>query len=58
MFQGSINQAYVHPRQVVKRAIANNAASLILKGYVARKIVTSATKHVVTPSRRVKRTPP
>lgn len=30
LFQGSINQAYVHPRQVVKRAIANNAASLIL----------------------------
>jgi DNA repair protein RadC len=30
LFRGSINQAYVHPRQVVKRAIANNAASLIL----------------------------
>lgn len=30
LFHGSINQAYVHPRQVVKRAIANNAASLIL----------------------------
>lgn len=30
LFHGSINQAHVHPRQVVKRAIANNAASLIL----------------------------
>lgn len=30
LFHGSINQAHVYPRQVVKRAIANNAASLIL----------------------------
>lgn len=30
LFHGSINAAYVHPRQVVKRALAHNAASLIL----------------------------
>jgi DNA repair protein RadC len=30
LFQGSINMAYVHARQVVKRALAHNAASLIL----------------------------
>ena len=30
LFHGSINTAYVHPRQVVKRALAHNAASLIL----------------------------
>lgn len=30
LFQGSINTAYVHPRQVVKRALAHNAASVIL----------------------------
>lgn len=30
LFRGTINASYVHPRQVVKRAIAHNAASLIL----------------------------
>jgi len=30
LFHGSINTAHVHPRQVVKRALAHNAASLIL----------------------------
>ena len=30
LFYGSINTAQVYPRQVVKRALANNAASLIL----------------------------
>ncbi len=30
LFRGTINAAYVHPRQVVKRAMAHNAASLIL----------------------------
>lgn len=30
LFHGTINAAYVHPRQVVKRALAHNAASLIL----------------------------
>lgn len=30
LFHGSINTAYVHPRQVVKRALAHNAAGLIL----------------------------
>ncbi|KPC25337.1 Uncharacterized protein ABJ99_2485 [Pseudomonas syringae pv. cilantro] len=30
LFHGTINAAYVHPRQVVKRAMAHNAASLIL----------------------------
>ncbi len=30
LFRGTINSAYVHPRQVVKRAMAHNAASLIL----------------------------
>lgn len=30
LFHGTINSAHVHPRQVVKRAMANNAASLIL----------------------------
>lgn len=30
LFHGSINTAHVHPRQVVKRAMAHNAASLIL----------------------------
>ncbi|WP_413784003.1 RadC family protein [Pseudomonas savastanoi] len=30
LFRGTINASYVHPRQVVKRAMAHNAASLIL----------------------------
>ncbi|MCV4285267.1 RadC family protein [Pseudomonas capsici] len=30
LFHGTINAAYVHPRQVVKRAMVHNAASLIL----------------------------
>lgn len=30
LFHGSINTAHVHPRQVVKRAMVHNAASLIL----------------------------
>ena len=30
MFQGSIDSASVYPRQVVKRALAHNAAALIL----------------------------
>lgn len=30
LFHGSINSAHVYPRQVVKRALAHNAASLIL----------------------------
>lgn len=30
LFHGSINSAHVHPRQVVKRALAHNSASLIL----------------------------
>lgn len=30
LFHGTINAAHVHPRQVVKRAMAHNAASLIL----------------------------
>src|SRR3990167_9173030 len=30
LFQGSINSASVYPRQVVKRALAHNAAALIL----------------------------
>jgi DNA repair protein RadC len=30
LFHGSINNAHVHPRQVVKRAMVHNAASLIL----------------------------
>lgn len=30
LFQGSISAASVHPRQVVKRALAHNAAALIL----------------------------
>ncbi|MFK3972557.1 DNA repair protein RadC [Pseudomonas sp. NPDC087358] len=30
LFQGSINVAHVHARQVVKRALANNAAGVIL----------------------------
>ena len=30
LFHGSINAAYVHPRQVVKRALAHNSACLIL----------------------------
>lgn len=30
LFQGSINIAHVHPRQVVKRALAHNAAGVIL----------------------------
>ncbi len=34
LFRGSIDNASVYPRQVVKRALANNAAALILRGYV------------------------
>lgn len=30
LFHGTINSAYVHPRQVVKRAMSHNAASVIL----------------------------
>ncbi|GFM80477.1 UPF0758 protein [Pseudomonas cichorii] len=30
LFHGTINAAYVHPRQVVKRAMVHNAASVIL----------------------------
>jgi DNA repair protein RadC len=30
LFQGSINIAHVHPRQVVKRALAHNSAAVIL----------------------------
>lgn len=30
LFQGSINIAHVHPRQVVKRALAHNSAAIIL----------------------------
>jgi len=30
LFQGSIDSASVYPRQVVKRALAHNAAALIL----------------------------
>lgn len=30
LFRGSIDSASVHPRQVVKRALAHNAAALIL----------------------------
>ncbi|MFK3797465.1 DNA repair protein RadC [Pseudomonas sp. NPDC088444] len=30
LFHGSINVAHVHPRQVVKRALAHNAAGIIL----------------------------
>lgn len=30
LFQGSINVAHVHPRQVVKRALAHNSAAVIL----------------------------
>lgn len=40
LFQGSINVAHVHARQVVKRALAHNAAGVILKGYVSRRGVT------------------
>ena len=31
--QGTIDAAIVYPRQVVKRALAYNAAALILRGY-------------------------
>jgi DNA repair protein RadC len=34
LFRGSIDNTSVHPRQVVKRALAHNAAALILRGYV------------------------
>ena len=30
LFQGTLNQASVYPREVVKRALAHNAAALIL----------------------------
>lgn len=30
MFRGSIDNTSVHPREVVKRALANNAAAVIL----------------------------
>ena len=33
LFQGTIDGASVYPRQVVKRALAHNAAAVILRGY-------------------------
>lgn len=41
LFRGTINASYVHPRQVVKRAMAHNAASLILRGYVVKQMLQS-----------------
>lgn len=41
LFRGSIDSATVHPREVVKRALARNAAALILKGYMSRKTLHS-----------------
>jgi len=39
LFRGSIDNTSVHPREVVKRALANNAAALILCHYVAHHIM-------------------
>lgn len=39
LFRGSIDNTSVHPRQVVKRALAHNAAALILRGYGVKKTV-------------------
>lgn len=33
LFRGSIDNTSVHPREVVKRALANNAAAVILRHY-------------------------
>lgn len=33
LFRGTIDGASVYPRQVIKRALAHNAAALILRGY-------------------------
>lgn len=30
LFHGSINMAFIHPRQVIKRALAHNAAAIII----------------------------
>ncbi|HKS15013.1 MAG TPA: JAB domain-containing protein [Pseudomonas sp.] len=39
LFRGTINHASVHPREVVRRSLAHNAAAVILKGYMSRKLL-------------------
>jgi DNA repair protein RadC len=39
LFRGSIDNTAVHPREVVKRSLANNAAAVILCHYVAHHIM-------------------
>jgi len=39
LFYGSINSAHINPREVIKQALAHNAAAMIVAHYVARYIM-------------------
>jgi len=43
LFQGTLDGAEVHPREVVRRALGHNAAAVIVRGYVVKRPVASAS---------------
>lgn len=45
LFRGTIDGAEVHPREVVRRALAHNAAAVIVAGYVVKRTLQKPLSH-------------
>ena len=53
LFRGTIDRASIYPREVVRRALLHNAAALIFKGYMSRKMLQPCRLFLSVPPRQM-----